>query len=130
MSEKLQTPLIQLQGAIDQRVQQEAEFAARFLQGTSDEEKALSAAIKLLQDQRQTWLDGLEQHYQQAASSVTDEINDLLIDAEGQFQAATGDIARARDAERDEVESKFQDSTWVIVSPTRKSPWASAFSAP
>ena len=116
MSEKLQTPLIQLQGAIDQRVQQEAEFAARFLQGTSDEEKALSAAIKLLQDQRQTWLDGLEQHYQQAASSVTDEINDLLIDAEGQFQAATGDIARARDAERDEVESKFQDSTWVTSS--------------
>ena len=116
MSDKLQTPLIQLQGAIDQRVQQEAEFAARFLQGTSDDEKALSAAIKLLQDQRQTWLDGLDQHYQQAASVVADEINDLLIDAEGQFQAASGDMARARDAERDEVESKFQDSTWVTSS--------------
>ena len=116
MSDKLQTPLIQLQGAIDQRVQQEAEFAARYLQGTSDAEKALVAAIKQIQDQRQTWLDGLDQHYQQAAAAVTSEIDDQLIDAEGQFQAETGDISRARDAERDEVESKFQDSTWVTSS--------------
>jgi S-DNA-T family DNA segregation ATPase FtsK/SpoIIIE len=116
MSDQLQTPLIQLQGAIDQRVQQESDFTARFLQGPSDAEKSLVAAIRQIEGQRQTWLDGLDQHYQQAAAQVNDEINDQLIDAEGQFQSETGEISRVLDAERDEVESKFQDSTWVTSS--------------
>lgn len=116
MSDQLQSPLIQLQGAIQQRVQQEAEFAARFLQGPNEAEQTLATSLKQVEEQRRTWLEGLEEHHQQMAAQIRGEIDDQSIEAEGLFQSESGQINRDRDAERDDVESKFQDSTWVTSS--------------
>ncbi len=116
MSQRLQTPLIQLQSAIEQRVEQEADYAARFLQGSSETEKSLAAALKLVNDQYQSWLDSVTEQQQLAAAQINHDIDDQLTDLQGEQQSESGEIERARTAEREEVESKFQDSSWVANS--------------
>ena len=116
MSHRLQIPLIQLQSAIDQRVNLETEYAERFLRGPSETEKSLAAALKQVNDQYQTWLDSVTEQEQLAATQIHQSIDDQLIDLQGQHQSESGVIEQARTAERDEVETKFQDSSWVANS--------------
>ena len=116
MSQRLQTPLIQLQSAIDQRVEQEADYASRFLRGSSEAENSLAAALKLVNDQYQSWLDSVTEQQQLAAAQINQEVDDQLTDLQGEHQSESGEIERARNAEREEVESKFQDSSWVANS--------------
>jgi DNA segregation ATPase FtsK/SpoIIIE, S-DNA-T family len=116
MSHRLQTPLIHLQSAIDQRVAQEADYAERFLRGPSETENSLAAALKRVNDQYQTWLDSVTEQQQLAASQIHQSIDDQLIDFQGQHQSELGEIERARTAEVDEVEAKFHDSSWVANS--------------
>ena len=96
MSQRLQTPLIQLQSAIDQRVEQEADYAARFLRGSSETEQSLAAALKLVIDQYQTWLDSVTEQQQLAASQINQEVDDQLVDLQGEHQSESGEIERAR----------------------------------
>ena len=116
MSHRLQTPLIQLQSAIDQRVGLEADYASRFLRGSSETEQALAAALKHVHDQYQTWLDSFTEQHQLAVSQIHQSIDDQLTDLQGQHQSECGEIERARTVEKDEVEAKFQDSSWVANS--------------
>lgn len=116
MSHRLQTPLIQLQSAIDQRVAQEADYAERFLRGPSETEKSLAVALKHVNDQYQTWLDSVTEQHQLAVSQIHQDTNDQLTDLQGQHQSEASEIERTRTVEKDEVETKFQDSSWVANS--------------
>ena len=116
MSHRLQTPLIQLQSAIDQRVHHEADYAERFLRGPSENEQSLVAALKHVNDQYQTWLDSVAEQQHLAVTQIQQDTNDQLTDLQGQHQSESGEVERARTFEKDEVETKFQDSSWVANS--------------
>ncbi len=116
MSHRLQSPLILLQTAIEMRVDQEADYAARFLQGPSETEKSLTTAMQLVESQYHAWQQSMTDQQQVAASQIQQDIDDQLIDALGEHQSESGEVERQRTLEKDEVEAKFQDSTWVASS--------------
>ena len=116
MSKRLQSPLIQLQSAIEQRVDQEADYAARFLGGASETEKSLVWALQQVDDQHRVWLQSITEQHALAASEINQTIDDHLINAQSERQMESGEIERACDVEKDEIETRFQESTWVATS--------------
>ncbi len=116
MSNRLQGPLIQLQSSIGERTRQEADYAGRFLQGPSETERSLISALQQTNEQYQTWVQSITDHQQQVTAQINDTVNDQRTEAQGLYQSGLAEIERDRNAERDEIEAKLEDSTWVATS--------------
>lgn len=116
MSQRLQSPLVQLQSAIDQRVHQESEYATQFLQGPTESEQALRASLQQVDDQHQVWLAAVAEQHQTAIDQINQAIDDQLADLHAEHQTEFNTIEAARTSEREEIEAKYQDSAWVATS--------------
>ena len=105
MSQRLQSPLVQLQSAIDQRVQQESEYAAQFLQGPPESELALRANLQQMDDQHQVWQAAVAEQHQAAIDQINQTIDDQLADLHAEHQTEFNTIEATRTSEREEVEA-------------------------
>ncbi len=116
MSQRLQSPLNQLQSAINQRVHQESDYAVQFLQGPSESEQTQRATLQQIDEQHQAWLTAVAEQHQATANQINQGIDEQLADLHAQHQSEFNSIEAARNAEKDEVESKYEDSSWVASS--------------
>ena len=116
MTQRLQSPLLQLQSAIDQRVQHEADYATQFLQGPTESEQALRAALQQIDEQHQTWLTSVTEQHQATADQINQTFDDQLADLHAGHQTEFNAIEATRTSEREEIEAKYQDSAWVASS--------------
>lgn len=116
MSDRLQEPLLRLQSAINLRTRAEVDYAERFQRGPTDEEQTLIVTLRQLDQQFQDWEQSLTEQATLTAEQIQQTAADQLHEADSRHHSERFDIDQQRDAERDDVESRFQDSTWVTTS--------------